>query len=45
MQAVRVYKVSCLLLHVGVLGFMGFMYPSSGLLPWPIAGMLKVRTR
>jgi hypothetical protein len=26
MQPVRVYKVSCLLLQVGVLGLAGFMY-------------------
>jgi hypothetical protein len=45
MQPVRVYKVSCLLLQVGVLGLAGFMYPSSRLFPWPIAGMLNMRTR
>jgi hypothetical protein len=44
MQPVRVYKVSCLLLQVGVLGLAGFMYPSSRLLPWSIAGMLNMRT-
>jgi hypothetical protein len=35
----------CLLLQVEVLGLAGFMYPSSGLLSWSIAGMLKVRAR
>jgi hypothetical protein len=28
-----------------VLGLAGFMYPSSRLLPWPIAGMPNMRTR
>jgi hypothetical protein len=41
MQPVRVYKVSCLLLQVGVL----CLYPSSGLLPSPIAGRPNMRTR
>jgi hypothetical protein len=46
MHPVRVYKeFSCLLLQVSVLSLADFMYPSSGLLPGSIAGMLKVRTR
>jgi hypothetical protein len=35
----------CLLLQVEVLGLVGFMYPSSGLLPWQEPGRLISRTR
>jgi hypothetical protein len=35
----------CLLLQVKVLGLAGFMYPSSGLLPWQEPGRLISRTR
>jgi hypothetical protein len=35
----------CLLLQVEVLGLAGFMYPSSGLLPWQKPGRLISRTR
>jgi hypothetical protein len=34
----------CLLLHVEVLGLAGFMYPSSGLLPWQEPGRQISRT-
>jgi hypothetical protein len=44
MQPVRVYKVSCLLLQVEVLGLAGFLYPSSGLLPWREPGRQISRT-
>jgi hypothetical protein len=45
MQPVRVYKsVSCLLLQVEVLGLAGFLYPSSGLLPWQEPGRQISRT-
>jgi hypothetical protein len=33
MQPVRVISIFCLLLQVEVLGLVGFVYPSSGLLP------------
>jgi hypothetical protein len=44
MQPVRVYRVSCLLLQVGALGLAGFVYPSSGLLPWQELGRQTSRT-
>jgi hypothetical protein len=44
MQPVRVYKVSCLLLQVEVLGLAGFVYPLSGLLPWQELGRQTSRT-
>jgi hypothetical protein len=44
MQPVRVYKYFCLLLQVGVLGLVGFVYPSSGLLPWQEPGRQVSRT-
>jgi hypothetical protein len=34
MQPVRVYKYFRLVLQVEVLGLVGFLYHSSGLLPW-----------
>jgi hypothetical protein len=44
MQPVRVYKYFCLLLQVEVLGLAGFLYPSSGLLPWQEPGRPISRT-
>jgi hypothetical protein len=44
-QPVRVYRVSCLLLQVGVLGLAGFMYILRGPFPLPEPGMLNMRTR
>jgi hypothetical protein len=44
MQPVRVYKYFCLLLQVEVLGLAGFLYPSSGLLPWQEPGRQISRT-
>jgi hypothetical protein len=37
-------SISCLLLQVEVLGLAGFMYPSSGLLPWQELGSPISRT-
>jgi hypothetical protein len=44
MQPVRVYKYFCLLLQVDVLGLVGFVYPSSRLLPWQEPGRQISRT-
>jgi hypothetical protein len=44
MQPVRVYKYLCLLLQVEMLGLAGFLYPSSGLLPWQEPGRQISRT-
>jgi hypothetical protein len=37
-------SISCLLLQVEVLGLAGFVYPSSGLLPWQEPGRPISRT-
>jgi hypothetical protein len=37
-------SISCLLLQVEVLGLAGFVYPSSGLLPWQEPGRQISRT-
>jgi hypothetical protein len=46
MQPVRVYKEFLPSTQSRCVGPCGLhVYPSSGLFPWPITGMLKVRTR